>query len=112
MYDRIKKALAPLKIPVYPFFYGGKDSAYIVIHNLSDHPAQSADNTEIITGYYLQIDFVAKRDMRATADKAMPLLESAGFRRAARHEEYDQPSGTYRVCVRFTTYEEVYQPCH
>lgn len=107
--ERIRKALAPLNIPISAYLGDPKKPVYAVVHDLLEQPEQRADDRETLTGNYVQIDFIADRNIEALVRRATDLLMEAGFVRRGKNTEYEPEAKVYRHMLRvflITEYEE------
>lgn len=106
---KIREALAPLNIPITPYIGEDTKPIYGVITELLEQPELFADNGERLTGYYAQIDFIAKTNIEDLVKKANQLLTNAGFVRRDKRAEYVKDAKVYRHMLRvflLTDYEE------
>ena len=108
--EKIKETLEPLGIPVTPYIGDSKQPIYAVINELLEQPEMFADASEWLIGNYVQIDFIAKKNIESLVARASKLLKNAGFIRRERRSEYVPEAKVYRYMLRvflITEYEEV-----
>lgn len=109
-FERIREALEkPLGIPVTAHVGDAKAPVYAVVHEMLEQPEQRADDRETLTGYYAQIDFIAKKNIEELVARANSLLAEAGFVRLGKRSEYSPEAKVFRHMLRvrlITEYEE------
>lgn len=103
----VLKALEGIDVPVQFQHYSGTADPYITFFTYLDRPEQSADDAEIITGYYVQVDIWSKRDYTVLAQTVHQKMLSAGFIKKAYYDLYEQDLKIYHKAMRFQLNKEV-----
>jgi len=98
----IKNTLAPLGIPVTNLKYSGSATTYITFFSYNEHGEEWAEDKEIATGFYIQVDVWSKGDCTDIAAQAKTLLENAGFRRTYATEMYENDTLTFHKVLKVT----------
>jgi hypothetical protein len=97
----IKDTLKPLGAPVEFQKYSGDQSTYITFFCYNELGEVYAENKEVITGYYLQVDLWSKGDYMELADNIKTAMENAGFRRTSSIDLYEKDTEIYHKAIRF-----------
>ncbi len=99
-----KDVLAALKdigVPVQFQSYTGKADTYITFFTYLDKPEQHADDEELITGHYVQIDVWRKTDYTDLVKTVHEKMLAAGFTKQNFYDLYEQDLGIYHKAMRF-----------
>jgi hypothetical protein len=98
----IKDALASLEKPVYYLNNTGSSDTYLVFYIYNESGALIADDSEVATGFLMQLDIFTKGNFIQLAKDARKALETVGFRRIfAGEEDYIAELARYRKVLRF-----------
>ena len=97
----IIESLKPLNIPVNFQKYTGSADTYITFYNYFTSGEAFEDDSESITGYYLQIDVWSKTDYTEIVDKTRNLLIDKGFKRLNEFDLYEDDTKTYHKVMKF-----------
>ena len=97
----IISALAPLGIPVSNLKYSGIATTYITFFCYNEQGEAWAENKEIATGFYMQVDVWSKGDFTAIVEQVKTLLEGAGLARTYATEMYEDDTKIYHKATRF-----------
>lgn len=76
----IKDTLKPTNIPVSLRKYTGTKEQYITFFT-EDYPELNADDSEQVTGYFVQIEVFSKSNYSNLVKQVARLMKSAGFER-------------------------------
>jgi hypothetical protein len=72
--------LSPLNIPVCFQVYSGPETTYyITFFRYNKQGSQYAENEEIATGHYIQVDVWSKTDYTDIVEQVESLMVAAGF---------------------------------
>ena len=103
----VLSALEGIGVPVQFQHYSGEADQYITFFTYLDKPEQHADDEELITGYYVQVDIWSKGDYTALAQTVHQKMLSAGFVKKAYYDLYEQDLKIYHKAMRFQLNKEV-----
>ena len=98
----IVNALKPLNVPVSSEKYSGTATTYITFFLYNRQGEAWADNAEINTGHYLQVDVWSSANCEALADQVETLIQAAGFARTFRRGAYELDTFIYHETIRFS----------
>jgi hypothetical protein len=104
--NSVKSILEPTGVPVSRLTYIGNEDPYITFFFYNDQGEVFADNEEIITGHYLQVDIWTKDSFTALAEQVKSLMKNAGFTRIYETELYEKDTSINHKVLRFSYYEE------
>jgi hypothetical protein len=99
-----KDVLAALKdigVPVRFQNYTGKANTYITFFTYLDKPEQHADDAELTTGHYVQVDVWSKGDYTDLVNTIHQKMLDAGFTKQNFYDLYEQDLGIYHKAMRF-----------
>jgi len=96
----IINTLSPLGIPVSFQKYSGSAPTYITFFCYNERGEAWAENKEIATGFYIQVDVWSKGDYTTVVDRVKELLETAGFNRTFSTELYEDETATFHKVMR------------
>ena len=97
----IKDTLSPLMIPVEFQNYDGNEDTYITFFCYNEKGELFADNIEIGTGFYIQVDVWSKGNYTDIVVQTRGLLENVGFRRTSSIDLYEKDTNVYHKGIRF-----------
>lgn len=105
--ELIIDTLKPLDIPVKFQKYTGRETNYITFFCYNEQGEVFADDVEIVTGFYMQIDIWSKEDTESIKENAIELLNKVGFRKRTIHDApYEPDINTFHKVLRFFYYIE------
>ena len=104
--NSVKSILEPTGVPVSRLIYIGNEDPYITFFFYNDQGEAFADNEEIVTGHYLQVDIWTKDSFTALAEQVKSLMKNAGFTRIYETELYEKDTSINHKVLRFSYYEE------
>lgn len=97
----IKSTLKPLGIPVSFMDYSEKGDTYIVFNEYNQASRMNADDIELITKHFFQVDVFSKRNYAQLVKDVRRLMKEAGFGRMFESETYDTEMKMFRKILRF-----------
>lgn len=97
----IMDTLKPLNLPVANLRYAGTASTYITFFTYNEQGEAWAENKEIATGFYMQVDVWSNGDFTALVEQAKTLLEGAGLSRTYATEMFEVDTKIYHKVLRF-----------
>ncbi|MCM3619162.1 hypothetical protein M3936_16355 [Sutcliffiella horikoshii] len=106
----IKQTLEQLGVPVANSVYEGSEETYIVFNEYNQAALLSADDVEISTKFFYQVDIFSKYNYTDLVKQLRELMREAGFGRMFESETYETNMKMYRKIMRFsyaTNFEEV-----
>jgi hypothetical protein len=104
--ELIKETLAPVNIPVAFQVYRGSVDKYITFFCYNKQGELFAENTEIATGYYLQVDVWSKTDdCDVFTAQIEALMQTIGFQRNSAADFYESDTKIYHTAIRFNNIE-------
>jgi len=95
------KVLKPLDVPVSWQTYLGTATSYITFFCYNEQGEAWAENDEIATGYYVQVDVWSKGDNSPLVDQVKLTLEAEGFKRTTALDQYESDTQIYHKAMRF-----------
>ena len=98
----VVNALKSLNVPVSSEKYSGTASTYITFFLYNRQGEAWADNAEIATGHYLQVDVWSGANCEALADQVETLMQATGFARTFRRGTYEYDTLTFHETIRFS----------
>lgn len=94
--------LETLRVPVSFQKYNGSESTYITFFCYNDRGELYADDEELSTGYYIQLDIFSRGSYTELKKQVEKLMKEAGFiRKAAGPELYENDTKLYHRPLRF-----------
>ena len=102
----VVNTLKALAVPVSFQNYQGKETTYITFFEYNQQGEQYADDTEIGTGHFIQIDVWSKADYTALVGSVKNAMINAGFRRLSEIDLYENDTHIYHKGMRFFYLEE------
>lgn len=98
----IIETLKPLNIPVKFQIYSGSSTPYITFFTTNEVGELYADDKEIATSRYIQLDIFSKESYTELVNKTNKLMKKNGFiRRPAGPEIYEHDTKLYHKILRF-----------
>lgn len=97
----VMDALYGIGVPVSFQSYGGKKDPYITFFTYLDKGEQFADDGEIITGYYVQIDIWSKKDYTQVSKEVHQKMLAANFIKKGFYDLYEDDLKIYHKVMRF-----------
>ncbi len=104
--QEVLSALTGVGVPVTFQTYSGKADPYITFFTYLDKPEQHADDEEIATGHYVQVDIWAKGDYTELATTVHGLMKQAGFRKINFYDLYEKDPKLYHKVMRYVIDKE------
>jgi len=105
--ELIKDTLKPLGIPIKFQKHTGRETTYITFFCYNEQGEVFADDVEIATGFYMQIDIWSKEDTESIKESTKELLKQAGFKKRTIHDApYEPDTSTFHKVLRFFYYIE------
>lgn len=93
--------LKPLGVPVSGHDYKGSDETYITLFEYNQNGALHADDQEIKTSYFFQVDIWSSGDFTQLVEDARQAMLNAGFIRNFETEVFEKETETYHKVFRF-----------
>lgn len=97
----IKDTLSSLGVPVSFQTYSGNEKTYITFFSYNEQGEEWAENKEIATCFYVQVDIWSKFDYVKLEEKIKQAMEPVGFRRVSAQELYESDTKTFHKALRF-----------
>lgn len=97
----IRDTLLPLGVPVAKLRYNQTAPTYIVYTEYNQAPRFNADDQELITKHFYQVDVFSKSDFTDLVNEVRTRLTEVGFKRMFESETYDEDMNMYRSIMRF-----------
>jgi len=97
----IMDTLASLTVPVEFQVYSGTAATYITFLCYNEQGEEWAEDAEIATGYYVQVDIWSKSDYTTLEGQVKDALIVAGFSRTSAQDLYEPETKTYHKALRF-----------
>ncbi|EJP6471359.1 hypothetical protein NHI66_000607 [Clostridium botulinum] len=99
--------LKPLGIPARFQTYEGKEETYITFFCYNEQGERFADDAEIITGFYMQVDIWGKENIEQLKINTVKLLKKASFiKRPGAQDLYEPDTKIFHKVLRFFYYVE------
>lgn len=95
-------SLNPLGVPVAFHEYSGQATTYISFFFYNETPKLNADDTEKVTGYYVQVDVWSKGDYTDLVNQVKNAMTAAGFRKTTAADMYEKDTELYHKALRFS----------
>lgn len=105
----IMDTLKPLGVPVSFLSYNNTADTYIVFLEYNQASRMNADDVELITKHFFQVDVFSSGNYLQLVKDVRRLMKQAGFGRMFESETYDDDMKKFRKILRFnyeTTIEE------
>lgn len=97
----IMDTLSPLGVPVAFANYNNTADTYIVFVIYNEAPEMSADDVEIITKYFIQMDVFSSGNLINLVKEVKKRMKEAGFGRMFASQTYDADMKKFREIIRF-----------
>lgn len=97
----IMDTLKPLGYPISQAKYNQTADTYIVFVEYNQAPRMNADDKELITKHFFQVDVFSKVNYLQLVNDVKKLMKKAGFGRMFESETYDTDMKRYRKIIRF-----------
>lgn len=98
---RLSTILQPTGVPVNRLHYEGEADPYIVWFIYNENGEAFAENVEIETGYYIQVDIYTKDDFTNLYKQVLELMTAAGYYRTFTTETYEADTKLNHKIIRF-----------
>jgi len=98
----IASSLASLHVPVAYLRYHGKEVPYITYFCYNEQGESWAENEEIATGYYVQIDVWSKTDYSNLVSQVESAMKDAGFTRTTAQDLPEYETELFHKAIRFS----------
>ena len=99
--QELLQALGGLGVPVSFQNYTGSADTYITFFTYLDKPEQHADDAELTTGHYVQVDVWSKGDYTEAVNTVHQKMLGVGFTKQNFYDLYEQDLGIYHKAMRF-----------
>lgn len=97
----VMSTLKPLGIPVQPNTSDNAKEVYIVFNTYNEASGMNADDDEVITKYFVQVDVFASGNYTQLVKDVKKKMKLAGFGRMYESETYDTEMKKNRRIIRF-----------
>lgn len=97
----IMDTLSPLGYPIAKARYIRPEKTYIVFVEYNQGPRINADDDELLTKHFYQVDIFSDVNYNELVKSVKKLMKQAGFGRMFESETYDDDMGKYRKIIRF-----------
>jgi len=95
----IKTALQPLNLPVEADKYSGSATEYIVWNYLDERAIYHADNTDMLDGTYVRVNYYTKGKVEVKKKAIRRLLRLNGFLIGPKPQFYESDTGYRHVAI-------------
>ena len=103
----IKNTLVPCGVPVEFQSYTGKLTKYITFFCYNEQGEAWAEDKEIETGFYIQVDVWSKDDYTDLVEQVQAAMIAAGFYRRTAHDLYEKDTKIFHKAMRFVFMKEI-----
>ena len=97
----IKNTLESLNVPVSFQKHTESSDTYITFFSYDERGEVWADNAEIQTGYYVQVDVWSKTDYTKLVEDVIIKMKDTGFKRNYATDLYESDTNIYHKSIRF-----------
>lgn len=97
----IRDTLSPLGVPVAFANYNQTADTYIVFIEYNQASRMNADDQEVITKHFFQVDVFSKSNYLQLVEELKERMKQAGFNRMFESETYEEDMRMYRKILRF-----------
>lgn len=104
--NKISDILAPTGVHVSRLTYSGNSDPYITYFLYNEQGEAFAENKEIVTSYYVQVDIWTKNDFSDLYNQVLDLMTKAGFYRTFAIELYENDTRFKHKLIRFQYTQE------
>lgn len=98
----IEIALGNIGVPVSFHNYSGDEQTYITYFCYNEQGEEWAENKEIATGFYIQVDIWSKTNYTTLAKNVKKALEDVGLIRTTTQDLYEKDTEIYHKGMRFS----------
>jgi thiamine pyrophosphate-dependent acetolactate synthase large subunit-like protein len=98
----LRDALLPIGVPVSAISSNNTADEYIVFNEYNQASALNADDDELSTKHFYQVDVYTKGDFTDIVAEVETRLKAASFKRMFSSETYDSDAQKYRKILRFS----------
>ncbi|ABQ23660.1 hypothetical protein [Clostridium kluyveri] len=99
--NKLSTVLQPTGVEVSRLNYAGTADPYIVWFIYNENGEAFAENVEIETGYYIQVDIYTKGDFTSLYKQVLELMTAAGYYRTFTTETYEADTKLNHKIIRF-----------
>lgn len=103
MNSEVINALAPINVPVDFQTYTGTATTYITFFFFDEMGVVFAEDDEVETNYYLQVDVWSKGNYSSIVDQVKANLKAIGYIRTNAFDDYEKDTQIYHKSIRFKT---------
>ncbi|WP_341478348.1 hypothetical protein [Clostridium niameyense] len=86
---------------MHPFTYEGEETTYITFFEFLGQGEEFADDVEVETGHYIQVDLWSKTSYHNIVKNIKEMLTKVGFIRKSETELYEKETKTFHKVIRF-----------
>ena len=104
--QKIISTLSSLDIPVSFQSYSGKADPYLTFFIYLDKTEQHADDEDLNTGYYIQLDIWTKGDYTELVKNVHQKMNKAGFSKMNFYDLYENDLKVYHKVMRYFILKE------
>lgn len=97
----IMDTLSPLGYPIAKAKYNQTAETYIAFVEYNQAPRMNADDIELLTKHFYQVDVFSNRNYNQLVKDVKRLMKESGFGRMFESETYDEDFKKYRKILRF-----------
>ena len=97
----IKDSLSSLTVPVSFQTYAGTLTTYITFFCYNEQGEAWAEDQEVATGFYVQVDVWSKDDYTTLAGQVQAAMIAAGFSRTTSADLYESDTKIFHRALRF-----------
>jgi len=98
----IKDSLEAISVPTSFQTYSGTATTYITYFCYNEQGELFAENQEIVTGFYVQVDVWSKADYTELAGQVQTAMIAAGFKRTTGADLYERDTKIFHKAMRFS----------
>lgn len=98
---KIVDILTHLGVPVAFLAYNGTKSTYMTFFCYNEQGEEWAEDSEVATGYSVQIDIWSKSDYTTLEAQVQTAMLDAGFKRTSAQDFYETDTKIYHKAMRF-----------
>ncbi|ERN54322.1 hypothetical protein [Alkalihalophilus marmarensis] len=93
--------LSPIGVPVYPLHNEKNEDTYITFLEYDQRSALNANNEEIKTRYFVQVNIFTKGNFDELSKQVKDILKANGFTRTSEYENYEKDTSYFHKALRF-----------
>lgn len=98
----ILDTLKDINIPITFQVYNGNETTYGTFFTYLEQGEKYADDNEVLTGYYVQLDIFSKTNYEPIVINVKDRMLNAGFRRTYETELYEDDTKYFHKVLRFS----------